>query len=141
MRDVALPADTPTQNQYFSLFLYFVFGRFAFLLPAFAFCFLLFVRSVSHLFFFCPDTSFAQTPHVRFFWLTFVYTSSFLVSHSLFVRTPPFCSPTHTLLRVHYAYMTKVAEVHERESYAKATRDKNGCASMEEEMSFLRPVS
>ena len=34
----------------------------------------------------------------------------------------------------HYAYMTHVVEVHEPESYAKATKDANWRVAMEEEM-------
>ena len=34
----------------------------------------------------------------------------------------------------HYAYMTRVAEVHEPESYAKGAKDMNWHAAMEEEM-------
>ena len=37
----------------------------------------------------------------------------------------------------HYAYMTKVAEVREPESYAEAAKDSNWCAAMEEEMRAL----
>ena len=37
----------------------------------------------------------------------------------------------------HYAYMTRVAEVREPESYAKAPKDANWCAAMEEEMHIL----
>ena len=37
----------------------------------------------------------------------------------------------------HYAYMTRVAEVRELESYAKAAKDANWCAAMEEEMHAL----
>ena len=36
-----------------------------------------------------------------------------------------------------YAYMAKVAEVRELESYAKATKEENWCAAMEEEMHTL----
>ena len=36
-----------------------------------------------------------------------------------------------------YAYMTRVAEVHEPESYAEAAKDANWRAAMEEEMSRL----
>ena len=37
----------------------------------------------------------------------------------------------------HYAYMTRVVEVHEAESYAEAARDANSRAAMEEEMHAL----
>ena len=37
----------------------------------------------------------------------------------------------------HYAYMTRVAEVHELESYAEAAMDANWRAAMEEEMHAL----
>jgi hypothetical protein len=37
----------------------------------------------------------------------------------------------------HYAYMTKVAEMREPESYAEATKDANWHAAMEEEMRAL----
>ena len=37
----------------------------------------------------------------------------------------------------HYAYMTRVAEVHEPESYAKAVKDANWRVAMEEEMRAL----
>ena len=37
----------------------------------------------------------------------------------------------------HYAYMTRVAEVHETESYAEAAKDANWRAAMEEEMHTL----
>ena len=37
----------------------------------------------------------------------------------------------------HYAYMTRVAEVCEPESYAEASKDANWCAAMEEEMHAL----
>ena len=37
----------------------------------------------------------------------------------------------------HYAYMTRVAEVREPESYAEATKDANWRAAMEEEMRAL----
>ena len=37
----------------------------------------------------------------------------------------------------HYAYMTRVAEVREMESYAEAAKDVNWCAAMEEEMRAL----
>ena len=39
----------------------------------------------------------------------------------------------------HYAYMTHVAEVREPESYAKAAKDANWRAAMEEEMLKTRP--
>ena len=37
----------------------------------------------------------------------------------------------------HYAYMTRVAEVHELESYAEAAKDANWSAAMEEEIHTL----
>ena len=37
----------------------------------------------------------------------------------------------------HYAYMTRVAEVREPESYTEAAKDANWCATMEEEMHAL----
>ena len=37
----------------------------------------------------------------------------------------------------HYAYMTRVAKVHEPEIYAEATKDANSRAMMEEEMRAL----
>ena len=37
----------------------------------------------------------------------------------------------------HYAYMTRVAEVREPESYAEAAKDANWRAAMEEEMCIL----
>ena len=40
----------------------------------------------------------------------------------------------------HYAYMTKVAEVREPESYAETAKDANWCAAMEEEMRALKLI-
>ena len=37
----------------------------------------------------------------------------------------------------HYAYITRVAEVHEPESYAQVVKDANWRAAMEEEMRAL----
>ena len=49
-------------------------------------------------------------------------------------RTPSCGTSINEYMAHHYAYMSKVAEVREPESYAEATKDANWRAAMKEEM-------